>query len=343
MLAIFVGAAAISACQNLSGDSAAEPGSAPSSELTDCRTVQHEMGETEICGQPQQIVAIGPVALETSLALDIQPVGFADHFPIHKGNYDKPSQQIPYVGDLITSPISNVGLSNSPSPEAILKLQPELILAERLDPGQYNTLSEIAPTLPLELAESEANLVAVARAVGLTEQAKQTLNETEQNIASARRDFEPFVKNNPKVLLLSAFDLQTMFLGNSAHGTCRSIVEEIGFQLVALPGFDNSDADLQVPISLEALPELNEADLVIMLGANFNPPEQPKDIESFEDYQLADIKKSWQENAIAQSLNASQAGRVYFIPAYVCLGLPGPIGTELYLEELKQQLLPDAP
>ena len=42
----------------------------------------------------------------------------------------------------------------------------------------------------------------------------------------------------------------------------------------------------------------------------------------------------------AQSLDASQAGRVYFIPAYLCAGLPGPIGTELYLEELKEQLLP---
>ncbi|MGP1387546.1 MAG: hypothetical protein ACTS2F_28560 [Thainema sp.] len=28
-------------------------------------------------------------------------------------------------------------------------------------------------------------------------------------------------------------------------------------------------------------------------------------------------------------------------PAYLCLGLPGPIGTELYLEELQEQLLPE--
>ncbi|MGP1386521.1 MAG: hypothetical protein ACTS2F_23375 [Thainema sp.] len=43
--------------------------------------------------------------------------------------------------------------------------------------------------------------------------------------------------------------------------------------------------------------------------------------------------------AIAQFLDASQAGRVYFIPAYFCRGLPGAIGTELYLEELKEQSL----
>jgi iron complex transport system substrate-binding protein len=41
---------------------------------------------------------------------------------------------------------------------------------------------------------------------------------------------------------------------------------------------------------------------------------------------------------IAQSLDASQAGQVYFVQGYLCATLPGPIGTELYLEELQEQL-----
>ena len=52
------------------------------------------------------------------------------------------------------------------------------------------------------------------------------------------------------------------------------------------------------------------------------------------------MKQAWAKNAIAQSLDASKSDRVYFIPAYLCLGLPGTIGTELYLEELERQLLP---
>lgn len=43
--------------------------------------------------------------------------------------------------------------------------------------------------------------------------------------------------------------------------------------------------------------------------------------------------------AIAQSLDASQAGRVYSAPAYLCFGFPSAIGTELYLEELEKQFL----
>ncbi|PSN77790.1 hypothetical protein C8B47_20200 [filamentous cyanobacterium CCP4] len=75
------------------------------------------------------------------------------------------------------------------------------------------------------------------------------------------------------------------------------------------------------------------------MGYDWDSPKL-NEADTFSSYQLDQLKQAWGDNAIAQSLVASQAGRVYFIPAYLCLGLPGPIGTELYLEELKQQLLP---
>ena len=177
-------AVAISACQNPPDNPTGNAVSNPSSNLTDCRTVQHAMGETEICGNSQKVVAVGPAALEALLILDIQPVGFADHFPVHQGSYDNPSQQIPYVGDRITSPIANIGISSNPSLETIFQLQPDLILGDRLTLDQYNAFSEIAPTLPLELSESEANLMAVAQAVDLTEQAEEILIEAEQKVAA---------------------------------------------------------------------------------------------------------------------------------------------------------------
>lgn len=342
LISVAIVATAISACQTMSDAPAGNPVSAPSSDPTDCHTVQHEMGDTEICGYPQRVVSVGPAALEALLALGIQPVGFADHFPIHKGSYDQPSQQIPYVGDRITSPIANIGLASSPSLEAILKLQPDLILGDLNNSGQYEALSKMAPALLLEPTELKTYLMTIAQAVDRTEQAEKILIETEQQIASAHKDFSPFVANSPNVLLLSSFDLPELYLGNSAHGLCSSLIEELGFQLVAPPEFEGSDSE-PAPISLEALPQLNEADLVIMLGANSRPPDQLNNTDQFKEHQLSDVKKSWQENAIAQSLDASKAGRVYFIPAYLCLGLPGPIGTELYLEKLKAALLPDAP
>ena len=76
-----------------------------------------------------------------------------------------------------------------------------------------------------------------------------------------------------------------------------------------------------------------------LFGSNFSDLKQLDSMDRFEDHQLSKLKQAWEKNAIAQSLAASQTGRVYFIPTYLCAGLPGPIGTELYLEELKEQLL----
>ena len=218
------------------------------------------------------------------------------------------------------------------------RLQPDLILAERRDSAKYSSFSKIAPTLPVEIGRTEENLVSVAQAVNLTEESEQILAGTEQKIASAREPFGPFVAENPKLLLLSGFSLQDMYLGGSDHGTCNTVLQSLGFQLVTPPEFDDSNTEVRAPISIETLPQLNEADLVVMLGADFNPPKQG-DIQQFEENQLSGIQQEWEENAIAQSLEASKAEQVYFIPAYLCLGLPGPIGTELYLEELKAQLL----
>lgn len=332
---------AIAACQIKTDNSAVEPARSSPAVLTDCRTIQHELGSTQVCAQPQKIVALGPYVLESLLSLGIQPAGFADHIMLHQGDYDDPSQQIPYLGSRITQPLANVGLAYSPSLEAILKVQPDLILGTESDASQYGTFSKIAPTVLVKWADPESSLKTIAQAIDRSEQAEQLLTETEQQIAASRQTFAPLVAAHPKVLLLSSSQLQEINLGSSGHGRCSSLLEALGFQLVAPPGFDRSNTDSLVPISLEALPQLNEADLIVLLGSNFSEVGQLDGMNNFEAHQLKNLKQAWQENAIAQSLSASQSGRVYFIPAYICLGLPGAIGTELYLNELQKQLLTD--
>ena len=68
--------------------------------------------------------------------------------------------------------------------------------------------------------------------------------------------------------------------------------------------------------------------------------DRQKEFRNFERNQLLKIKQAWKQNAIAQFLNAGEAKRAYFFPSYPCLGLPDAIDTEVYLEELEEQLLP---
>lgn len=303
------------------------------------------MGETEICGTPKRIIVLGPYVLEPLLALNVQPVGYADHGSFHRGDYSEPSQQIPYLGNLITQPLVNVGSSGQPSIEALIKVKPDLILGTDIsNADQYETLSKLAPTLLFDYYLAEDNLRTIAKAVNRPEQAEQLLTHTQQQIASARKTFASLVATHPKVGLLSVSELQTAELQilkvpTKSDILCQSLIEDIGFQRVLPPGINDDNSMPVKPISLETLPQLNDADLVILFGHNFSGFQQLDSMEHFAEHQLSTLKQAWQGNAIAQSLDASQAGRVYFIPGYLCAGLLGPIGTELYLEELKEQLL----
>lgn len=308
-----------------------------SSAASDCRTITHQQGKTEVCGQPQRIVVLGPYLLEDVLALGEQPAGFADHVALHQGDYDDPAQQIPYLGDRITTRPVNVGLAYQPSIEAILRVQPDLILSPDFNAAQYAALSKIAPTLILDTKKGQTNLSIIGEALNRTEQAADLLAATKRRIESAKAKFAAVVEQHPNLLLLASEDAQTFNLMSHTNSFCGSLLNDLGFHLIYPQGLDESALSTPTSVSLETLPQMNAADSIILFGFKWDAPTQ--NTTTFEAHQLNRLKQAWDKNAIAQSLKASQAKRVYFIPAYVCLGLPGPIGTELYLNDLEAQLL----
>ncbi|MBN3947990.1 MAG: iron-siderophore ABC transporter substrate-binding protein [Nostoc sp. NMS7] len=302
-----------------------------------CQVISHEMGSTTVCGQPQKIVAIGTSMLELILSLDIQPAGFANRILFHLGDYDRPSTQIPYLGKLVTSQPINVGLDYKPSLEALLKIKPDLILGTEVNRNQYEILSKIAPTLLFKWLDTKTNLRVIAKAIGNPQKAEQIIAENDQRLRNAHKLFSPFVAAHPRVLMLTPDNhLIQNKLVTGSNSLCGSLVADLGFQLVYL-----SAANTKIPplISIEILPQFNNADLIILLGYNFGQSNHLNEPNKFQDNQVNNLKQEWEKNAIAQSMQASKDGRVYFLPAYLCLGLPGPIGTELYLKELQKQLL----
>lgn len=330
-LVIFLAFACISC-----GENANQSVSSQQKLKKNCRIIEHQMGETEVCGQPKRIVVLGPYLLEPLLSLDVQPVAYADHIAFHQGNYDNPSKQIPYLGKYIHQPIANVGIAYTPSIEAIVKAKPDLILSLDDNENQYQIFSQFAPTLMLSFEQPEENLKKIAQAVNREEKAEQLIQETQQKVEKAKQDFAKIVANYPQVLLLYAQDSQELFIDNS-RGLCSSLIKELGFELVSVSESDSA-SNSRVPLSLEILPKLNVADSIILFGYNFKDVNQLKDTQQFANHQLSTVQQEWSKNAIAQSMTASQKGRVYYIPAYLCFGLPGALGTELYLNTLKKQL-----
>jgi len=63
---------------------------------SDCRVIEHDLGETEVCGQPQKVVTINTYALDLLLSLGVQPAGSTITLNVHQGDiFDNPAQQIP--------------------------------------------------------------------------------------------------------------------------------------------------------------------------------------------------------------------------------------------------------
>jgi iron complex transport system substrate-binding protein len=317
------------------------PSGSDSSPSSNCQMIQHAGGETQVCGTPRRIAVLNPKMLDLVLLLDVQPIGYAEVFSNHKGDFDQPAQQIPYLGSRITQPIANLGISGEPSLEAISRLQPDLILGDSAgNQEEYAQLAQIAPTLLFDYVghnKWQEPLQTIAKVLERSEQAQAVIETQRQQIETARQALSPVVNAHPTVLMLASEQLTPPVDVITPVDFCGGLLKELGFQLIS-PSKDEPN-DISQTISLEVLSQLN-ADLIIMQGYNIAELSQIKNVNNFENGQLRSIQQAWKANPIAQSLTASRENRVYFISTYLCRGIPSPTGTQLALEQLQTQLSP---
>lgn len=317
----------------------------------DCRVISHDAGEAEICGQPQTVVALSAHALDLLLSLDHQPAGYVARISLFPGDvFDNPAAQIPFLGSAITTQPVNVGDAQGPSMERLTALKPDLILGETRNEGEYELLSQIAPTILLEnrtvKGQWQEHLRILAAALGKSEKAETLIEKYQATLEQARLDFAEVTSARPNLLLVGANLLEEGVYVIQSDTYLGELLEEVGFTLVKPESPSNLP---NAPISLEGLPQLDSADAIIILGYNMDIDDPAlkqalaagdQSIEEIaEQHQVKAIKQSWQENAIAQSLTASKQDQVYFATYYKWNGFNGPIGTELVLKQLHQFLL----
>lgn len=123
----------------ISMNNADEPAVASQQQNTnnnDVRVIQHAIGETVITGTPERVVALHWIYAEDLLALEIQPAGvvFRDDFEQFVADHTS-LRLLPDVKD--------VGTTAEPNLEAILELEPDLIISWNTRQGElYEELSE---------------------------------------------------------------------------------------------------------------------------------------------------------------------------------------------------------
>lgn len=171
--------------------------------------------------------------------------------------------------------------------------------------------------------------------LGRAEQADAVIDGYQQQLATTRQALAPVVKDYPTVLMLASEQLNQSIDLVTAVDFCGKLLEDLGFQLVS--PVEDQPKTITQSISLEMLPQLN-ADLIVVQGHDMAGMSQIANVGRFSEKQVQPIQQSWSNSPIAQSLTASQENRVYYVPTYICRGLPSPTGAQLALEHLQTQL-----
>ena len=176
------------------------------------------MGTAQVPQTPDRVVTVDTAALDAALAVGVTPIGSIvfGAFPTYLAAQ--------------TDGIVSVGDGNQPNLEAILQLNPDLILGTKIGTESlYPRLSNIAPTVLSEgsgrSGEWQDTFRLYAEALGRPDEAEQVLQDYQQQVDDLRQRLGD--TENTIVSVLATGQGQIGFYGeNSFSG---SVLQDVGF------------------------------------------------------------------------------------------------------------------
>lgn len=258
------------------------------SSRSDCRIVQHEMGESCIPWKPQRVVGIGGAGF-FALDLGVQPVGIWH------------SELAKILGmEAQVQPIENIG--DPPNLEKLVVLQPDLIFGWG-GQDEYAQLSQIAPTVLKNwehVGQWKEMLMFYADLLGKTEVAEQLMADYNQRILEfQRRMGERLSQIEVSVVRVrpQVFDLE---LRQSFSGT---IIEDAG---LSRPSAQRQDVFGLFNLSKERIADA-DGDTIFVWTYGYKT-----DVAQESKAALEKLKA----DPLWLQLNAVQQNKIYEVPGY---------------------------
>lgn len=228
-------AVALAACGGGPG-SGEVSGTAP-----DSQSVTHARGVTQVPADPQRVVVLEPVQLDTVVALGLRPVGTA----VLSEAAGVPA----YLGEEAAT-IETVGTIVEPSLERIAALDPDLVLGTETRHSElYDELSAIAPTvfMPSQADPWPDNVRLVGRALGAEPEAQALLDRYQARCAEIAEEHS--TAGMTAQLIRPRDGLLTLYGPTSFAG---STLECAGFTTPPRDWEDSISVDLSPELVLEA-------------------------------------------------------------------------------------------
>ncbi|SEQ37821.1 iron complex transport system substrate-binding protein [Devosia sp. YR412] len=214
--------------------------------------VTHARGATEVPSQPQRVVVLEPVQLDTAIALGIVPVGS----PTLNASTGIPK----YLGEEAAG-ITVVGTFMELKLEAIAALLPDLIIGtETRHSAYYDQLSAIAPTVFMATQTDpwRDNLQFTANALGSTAGADQLLAAYDQRCEDIKQRYN--VEGKTAQFIRPRDTVLSIYAPSSFAG---STLECVGFKIPDRDWDDAISSDISPELVLDAT-----ADYVFVAAAD---------------------------------------------------------------------------
>ncbi len=214
---------------------------------SDCRIIQHAMGETCVPLNPQRVIALSLV--DNVIALGIKPIGATF---IETG-----------IDSLLpqTTQIANIGTRTQPNLESILRLKPDLILGLDWNEVSYTQLSQIAPTVLVESGDTldwKRWFKVYAEALGKTQEADKIMAAYQQRIADLQKQLGNRLSTTQVSVVSFWADTARIYLKQSFSG---QIINDVG---LSRPDAQNKQT-VNENLSLELIPQM-DGDVMFLMA-----------------------------------------------------------------------------
>ncbi|WP_338720662.1 iron-siderophore ABC transporter substrate-binding protein [Devosia sp. XK-2] len=278
------------------------------SSAAQAREITHALGVTDVPDHPQRIVVLTNEGTEALLAVGITPVGAAKSW---LGNpwYD-------HIADQMTD-VTNVGEESAVNLEALVALQPDLILGtKQRHEAIYEQLSAIAPTVISERLRGDwkINMALYTDAAGKGAEGQAALDAFDARIAALSSALGDNLKE--KISIARFMGGQTrIYFKDSFSGL---ILDELGFTRPA----SQDKPEFAEQITKERIPEF-EGDRLFYFTYETGNGEGNSQAED------------WLADPLWQNLEVVKAGKVHEVSDAVWNTAGGIIAGNLLLDDIE--------
>ncbi|MFB9277090.1 ABC transporter substrate-binding protein [Cohnella cellulosilytica] len=273
-------------------------------------TLTHMKGEYTLDKKPEVIAVLDTKFVDQLIALDEQPAGSVT---AAGSDTDFPEYLSDRLGD-----VKVLGTRDEPNLEALVALNPDLILMTDFQEQVYDSVSKVAPTIVLDFYEDwRATLETMGKITGKPAEAQAVQQAYEEKTAKLREQLAAKLGDGTVALIRPR--TEGIRVHTSQHRTGSILYTDLGLKV---PESVAAVDDTAYEISLEAVPEIG-ADYYFLLS----------------DALFADAVKELESTKIWTSLEPVKNNRVYQVDSTLWIAYYGPIANSLIIDQAAAALL----